>query len=216
MLSFYIFLLRLPYGIRGKSRSTEKKALIIISNFIQSAHMKEYEYLPPKIDKDEVEYWDIRNYLHLFLRDLAEKDNSLGKKLHVTDEWDAQRIKEIINIPKNTSFKSFADIRTGQPYWHEQEVTYIPSNLGKKKGFIFFFICNGCEKKVRRLYHRELVDSPVCRECCRLRYKKTNRSQRNVSRLLRRPILSTEAKYTVLEELKKKGVTSEDVRNVFC
>lgn len=177
--------------------------------------MKDYEYLPPKIDMDEAECWNIRNYLHIFLRELAEIENRLGKKLRITDEFDAERIREMMNIPKNTVFKSFADIRTGIPYWEEQKVTYVSSNLGRKKGFIFFFICNGCEKRVRRLYYRELTDSPVCHVCCRLRYKRPNRTRRNVSRLLNREYLPSEAKYVILRELKKKGVTSEDIRDVY-
>lgn len=48
-------------------------------------------------------------------------------------------------------------------------LTYTLSNLGK--GFIFWFVCNGCGRRVRFLYIPPHSEDFLCRVCHRLVYK---------------------------------------------
>ncbi len=115
---------------------------------------------------------------------------------------------ELMNDPANTAFKSVRDVfGDGRPYWHEQGVDFVPSNL--KRGFIFYFRCNGCYRRVKYLYEFSTLQSPLCRICCHLHYEQPNRKARELSRLFRRPYLSVEAKYALI---KRAGITIEDVR----
>jgi len=119
---------------------------------------------------------DISDYLRLFLHDLSELE---GKHVEVINELDALRIKGLMNNPQNTRFKSAADISSDQPYWKYQDVEYVPSNLGKGKGFIFYFICYGCERKTKYLYFHTYTEPPVCRKCQRLPYKRLSWRKRH-------------------------------------
>lgn len=112
---------------------------------------------------------DISEYLRTFLLELS---NLEAKPVRFNTWFEAERIKGLLNIPKNTRFKSVMDMRMGFPYWDEQRVDYVPSNLGSKRGYIFYFICNGCEKRVKYLYEYDTLCSPLCRTCCRITYKR--------------------------------------------
>lgn len=130
-------------------------------------------------EEDVIERIDISDYLRAFLYELSDKESKMAE---VKTELDALRVKELMNIPKNTTFKSLEDIRSGQPYWKYQDVDCIPSNLGKGKGYIFYFICHRCERRVKFLYFHTYVEPPMCRKCYRLPYTKSPYSQRKLSR----------------------------------
>lgn len=119
---------------------------------------------------------DISDYLRTFLHDLSELE---GRPVEVTNELDARRIQGLMDNPHNTRFKSLADITSGQPYWDEQEVTYIPSNLGKRRGFLFYFICYSCERRTKYLYFHSYLEPPSCRKCQRLPYKRPSWRKRH-------------------------------------
>jgi hypothetical protein len=85
----------------------------------------------------------------------------------------AEEIKVLANIPYNTRFKSMRDLQTSQPYWNKQLVDFVPSNLGK--GYLFYFICNGCKRRVKYLYEWTTLDTPLCRTCCRIGYKRNQK-----------------------------------------
>lgn len=130
---------------------------------------------------------DISGYLRTFLNELSKRE---GQRVEISTEMEALRVKELMNIPKNTTFKSLSDLRSEQPYWHEQGVDCIPSNLGKQKGFIFYFLCTRCDQRVKHLYFYDSLEPPVCRQCCRLPYKQKSYKERKVSRPMNRyPIL---------------------------
>lgn len=112
---------------------------------------------------------DITDYVKTFLTDLSKRE---GKRIWINSDFEAERLKGLLNNPINTTFKSMWDMKTGIPYWNEQRVTACPSNLGKNKGVVFYFLCNGCHKRVKYLYVYEELKSPLCRTCCRLPYKK--------------------------------------------
>jgi hypothetical protein len=68
------------------------------------------------------------------------------------------------------------------------KLTYTKSNL--KKGFIFWFKCNRCDRRVKHLYMPENSEELLCRNCHRLAYKKQNtKMDRIVTNLLKNPSL---------------------------
>ena len=155
----------------------------------------------------DVERICITDYLRGFLQELSQSEN---RPIEIKERFEAERVKMLMNIPENTTFKSLADFRSGIPFWNEQEVDYVPSNLGNKKGFIFYFICNKCDRKVKYLYYPSMIEEPLCMRCCRLHYKQPRRKQRALSSLFSRNYLSTEQKYMAM---KKLGITRDDIAN---
>jgi hypothetical protein len=149
----------------------------------------------------------IADYLRAFLDELAQKE---GKRREIKLGFQAESIKGLMNMPKNTAFKSINDIRSGYPIWYEQEVDFVPSNLGKNKGFIFYFICNGCKRRTKYLYFPSMINEPLCRICCRLQYKQPNRRTRALSRLSNKEYLSTEQKYALM---KRAEINKGDIDN---
>lgn len=127
-----------------------------------------YEHKKKEV-MNRIQRVDISEYIRTFLLELSKLESSPTK---INTWFEATRIKGLLNIPKNTRFKSLTDMRTGFPYWDEQMVDYVPSNLGNKRGYIFYFICNGCEKRVKYLYEYDTLSSPLCRTCCRITYKR--------------------------------------------
>ena len=55
------------------------------------------------------------------------------------------------------------------------KMTYTRSNLGK--GFVFWFICNICGRRVKFLYFPPNSQILACRKCHRLAYDKQNESK---------------------------------------
>ena len=117
---------------------------------------------------------DITEYLRIFILELSKKETYPPK---INSAFDALRIKELLNNPKNTTFKSISDF-SGMPYWHEQQVDYVPSNLKNREAYLFYFICNGCEERVKYLYEYNILESPLCRKCCRLGYVRGMRKRK--------------------------------------
>lgn len=154
-----------------------------------------------------VERISIIEYLRSFLGELSDLERC---KVNLKTEAGALRIKGLMNIPENTIFKSMNDLRSGQPYWNEQKVDYVPSNLGRARGFTFYFICNSCQKRVKCLYFLSSLEAPLCRVCSRLQYNQPRRKERMLSHLIRKNYLSTESKYMIM---KKLGINKDDIDN---
>ncbi len=99
----------------------------------------------------------------------------LGKKqLDLNNEHDVKLFIELVeksvtvNIrQENNGEASFSDINS-------VKVTYTKSNL--EKGFIFWFICNICNRRVRYLFIPPNSEVLACRKCHRLSYRKQNES----------------------------------------
>lgn len=156
----------------------------------------------------------IAEYLRAFLDELAGKE---GERSEMKKRFQAERIKGLIT--DYVIFKSIADFRTDYPYWNEQKVDFVPSNLGKDKGFIFYFICNGCGKRRKDLYFPSMVDEPFCRVCCRLQYKQPNHKTRLLSRIINKSYISSDDKYTIMKRLEvgkkdiEKYLSDSEVKN---
>lgn len=112
---------------------------------------------------------DITDYVRIFLSELSKLER---QPVRINTDFDALRVKGLLSTPSKTRFKSLTDLKTGFHYWDEQEVDYVPSNLSRTGGFLFYFICNGCRKRVKYLYEYDTLSSPLCRSCCRIRYKR--------------------------------------------
>ena len=153
---------------------------------------------------DRIELLNITDYIKRGIFELERK----GYCFNFGHPLEAQRLKELLNDSKNTTFKSVRDPADGFCYWHEQKVSFIRSNLGNSKGAIFYFICNSCHRRVKLLYEYSSYYPPLCRKCCRLGYKYPNRKARDLSRILRKPYLHREDKHWII---KRAGITKEDI-----
>jgi hypothetical protein len=153
-----------------------------------------------------MERLDISDYVRKYLL-LIEKTK--GWSFNLSLPHDVQQLKDILNLPENTTGKSIRSVADRTYYWNEQLVDFVPSNLGSGKGYLFYFVCNKCEKRVKYLYQYSYCNSPLCRTCCRLKYKAPSRKERSITRLLRqRPMLSSEARYTLAM---RAGITKDDL-----
>lgn len=111
---------------------------------------------------------DITDYVQAFLIERKKIDWFAPKVAN----WDqVSYIKEELNKPENTTYKSMRDLQ-GFYYWNVQKVDFVPSNLGEGRGFVFYFVCSECERRVKYLYEYSSCASPLCRICCRLKYRK--------------------------------------------
>lgn len=146
---------------------------------------------------------DITDYVRSFV---WHARGARGQVLTARHRGEAESMKGLMNKPENTTYKSVRDLRDGDYFWHHQEVDFISSNLGR--GFIFYFVCNGCRRRVKYLYEYSSLRSPLCRICCRLQYPQPSRSARRLSRLIRQAHLSGEAKSMLI---KRTGITVGDV-----
>jgi len=157
---------------------------------------------------DRVECKNITDYIKSGIFELRRK----GYYFNVNNPQEAVRLKELLDNPLNTSFKSGRDPMDGFYYWHEQKVAFVRSNLGNDKGSVFYFICNFCHQRVKFLYEYNSCYPPLCRKCCQLGYKYPNRKSRDLSRVLRKPYLSSEDKHWII---KRAGITKEDMNQYF-
>lgn len=148
---------------------------------------------------DNYDRYDIEDYVAIFIIELEQLEKA---PVRLRSPGEASRVKELLNAPESSLFKSIPDLRSGVPYWNEQQVDCLPSNLGKNRGYIFYFICNGCGKRTRYLYSSSAMYGPKCRQCCRLPYKQQNRQTRSLSRLIHKDYLPSEAKFMLLKRLK--------------
>ncbi len=146
---------------------------------------------------------DITDYVRSFVLHMRKTE---GRVLTARHRDETEYMKSLMNDPKNTTYKSFPDFRDGDYFWHHQRVDFVTSNLGK--GFVFYFICNSCRQRAKYLYEYSPLQSPLCRVCCRLPYPVSSRQARYMSRLLRKPYLSSEDKQALV---RRAGIRIEDV-----
>jgi len=149
---------------------------------------------------------NIKGYVKTFIRNIREKE---GRVFNTKHAGEIAYMKELLNTPAYTTFKSAKDLWTGDYYWNEQKVDYVRSNLGR--GYIFYFKCNGCGRRVKDLYRYSELNSPVCRTCCGLGYDTPSNKSRELIRLLRKghyPIYPSEVRWMIA---KRAGITKEDI-----
>lgn len=153
----------------------------------------------------DIQKIDICDYVREFLSYMREE-----KAIFVSANSyeNAEYLKGLLCDPSYTVFRIVKGIGISFPRWGEQKVEHVPSNFGKGKGYIFYFICSGCSRRVKYLYDGKLSYSPLCRICCNLSYKAPTRRARELSRLVHKPNLSKEDKCWLL---KKVGITRDDM-----
>jgi hypothetical protein len=154
---------------------------------------------------ERIEPLNITDYVK---KGIIELERKWGYRFNFGHPLEADRLKQLLNDPRNTTFKSTRDPADGLYFWHEQNVTFVRSNLGCEKGAIFYFLCNSCHRRVKFLYEYSSCYPPLCRKCCRLGYKYPTRKARDLSRILRKPYLHSEDKHWII---KRAGITKEDI-----
>ncbi len=75
---------------------------------------------------------------------------------------------------------------TGELCWKGQIIESVPSNLGRGRGVMWYFLCKDCNNRVKHLYFTNYLRAPLCRRCCKLPYRQPTRSERKISRYLTR------------------------------
>lgn len=145
----------------------------------------------------EAKKFDITVIVRIFVEELIKKKMKYDTKIDT--EHEVIRIKEFFNIVGHNFDTPFLIYNRNSEL---PEIDFIPSNLGK--GYVFYFLCNGCDKKVRHLYLPYEYSSILCRECHHLRYKQPDRKTRRLSRLIHKPYLSQDDKERVIEMIKQK------------
>ena len=145
---------------------------------------------------------DITDYVRGFVLHMRKH----GRVFDLRHEGNIKFMIQLMNEPENAEFRSARDFQNGNYYWDYQRVDYKRSNLGR--GFVFYFRCNGCRRRVKYLYEYSMLQPPLCRICCHLHYEQPSRKARRLSRLIRKPHLSGEDKYLLIQ---RAGITQEDV-----
>lgn len=115
----------------------------------------------------------------------------------------AEEVKAFLNDPQNSHDKSMRDIQTGIPYWNEQKVEYVASNLGH--GFLWYFLCGYCGHKVKLLYLYKYTQPPLCRLCLGIDYRRKSR-RRGWSE--QSPQMTYDPDYPVLDPRREKVKTA--------
>ena len=112
----------------------------------------------------------VRNYIFDLKRTAIDKNFDLN---HEEDVEDMLR-----DIESGTNF-SLTREKNGEVEFTEPnnvKMTYTKSNLGK--GFVFWFKCNICSRRVKYLYFPPSSQILACRKCHRLSYERQNENKR--------------------------------------
>lgn len=136
---------------------TENSQRISVSVFVRNSYLE----LKQKAPNDKKVLLDLNN--EKFVKDLIEMIES-GSTINLKQELNGK-----------IEFTEQNQVR----------ITYTKSNLGK--GYIFWFICGVCGRKVRYLYIPPNSQVSACRICHRLAYgiQNDNKRFRGFNRLLR-------------------------------
>ncbi len=112
----------------------------------------------------------VRNYLF-------ERPIPIGsQKIDLNNEEDVKRLINEIESGTTFNLKQQNGVNTDFTEPNRVKLTYSKSNLGK--GFVFWFICNICGRRVKYLYFPPNSTVLACRSCHRLVYDKQNECQR--------------------------------------
>jgi hypothetical protein len=101
------------------------------------------------------------------------------KETEVEDLRDEDFVKDLIEMIEGCSSINLKQENNGQVEYTEPnkiKLTYTRSNLGK--GFVFWFICGCCGRKVLYLYIPPNTQIAACRKCHRLAYSQQNENKR--------------------------------------
>jgi hypothetical protein len=166
-------------------------------------YQKQEQYDSNLIKRIE-ERLDITDYMKTFVRNYNKK---YGVKLKTGYLGGAEYLKGLLNASQD-KVVPYLEKLEGLFYWNTQKVDFVPSNL--QRGYIFYFICTYCDRKVKYLFRHKTYEQPACRICCDIGYAPTQsrRQTRNLSRLIHKKYLHSEDKYMLA---KYAGITKEDL-----
>lgn len=115
----------------------------------------------------EVPHIDSAAVVRALIRELRDGCPALqdfkGSRIRTKDEADW--------LLRNLNDEDGMHLQSLQALWHggtRIQFTYVPSNLGE--GYLFYFICESCSRRVKRLYMPQAHWRWLCRECHRLTY----------------------------------------------
>lgn len=114
----------------------------------------------------------VRNYLF----DANVPKSIIKKEYNLNIEEDVKALVKDIETGININLKqdNYGKVDYSEP--NNIKLTYTKSNLGK--GFVFWFICNFCGRRVKYLYFPPNSTILACRTCHRLTYDKQNEGKR--------------------------------------
>lgn len=113
-----------------------------------------------RLDSSEIIKSFVRQYKGAF------PDSSQSKGLRVTNESEAEYLLDMLNNPGSQCYPVLMNIQGMDGNW--QTFGYVQSNLGH--GFVFYFICNNCDRRTRHLYMPSGCSEFMCRICYQLKY----------------------------------------------
>jgi hypothetical protein len=111
----------------------------------------------------------VRNYL------IDRYVSIIHRKLDLNKEEDIQELISEMEGGLTLNLKQQNGVDTNYTEPNGIKMTYSKSNLGK--GFIFWFVCNICGRRVKHLYIPPSSEILACRKCHRLAYNKQNESK---------------------------------------
>ncbi len=125
----------------------------------------------------------------VFVRhNLLQINEQMGKlkkrKLDLNNEEDVKSFIEIVEQYIKLNLKQENGGEVSFTELNPVKLTYTKSNLGK--GFVFWFICNRCGRRVRNLYFPPNSEVLACRRCHRLSYRTQNENDTRAARSYRK------------------------------
>lgn len=112
----------------------------------------------------------VRNYLF-------ERPVPIGlQKIDFNNEQDVKKVISEIESGTTFNLKQQNGVNTDFTEPNKVKLTYSKSNLGK--GYIFWFTCNLCNRRVKYLYFPPNSTILACRNCHRLTYDKQKESKK--------------------------------------
>lgn len=134
--------------------------------------LSEYYGRRPIIEESQV--FNISSFIRKYLSDLPE--SSIYRNYDLRVESDVIRLIENIESSVTVNLKREKDGEFEYSEPNNVKLTYTLSNLGR--GYIFWFQCNVCDRRVRYLYIPPFSYVLACRVCHRLVYEKQKQGKR--------------------------------------
>lgn len=98
-----------------------------------------------------------------FYKNTNNQELDLNREEHIKDFIRLVQQNVTVNLTQQNGLKV-----EQTSILNKVNLTYTKSNLGS--GYVFWFVCSGCNNKVRHLYFPPYSEHMLCRKCHRLRY----------------------------------------------
>lgn len=122
---------------------------------------------------DRAERIDSMATIRALIKEINDQNPGLSNQFSqgLNNFADAEVIRSIANNP-STQYESLGYVQSNHQNW--QTFDFLPSNLGR--GYLFYFICDRCDKKVKYLYRTgDFIFR--CRSCSNLFYPSKRRAR---------------------------------------